>query len=100
MFTEQSAHISSGKVVIDLKEYFQAAVADEGFPSFVVRDLELREVLRDEQKLHAKAGGLRDRMLDCLHASEAGEFVEHEQGRIAGPGTALDPLHLADRHAD
>src|SRR4051812_855272 len=100
MLAEQAAHIGARKIVIDLEKNFQTAIADEGFPSLVVDDLKLRQVLRDEQELGAKAGSLCDRMLDDFHASQTGEFVEHEQGWIAGSRPSLDPLHFADGQAD
>src|SRR4051812_11921276 len=78
----------------------QSTIANECFPPLVVHYLELRQILRDEQELGAKAGGLRDRMLDDFHAPQTGEFIEHEQGWIARSRTSLDPLHLADRQAD
>ena len=79
MLAEQAAHIGAREIVIDLEKDLQAAIADEGFPAIIVHDLELRQILRDEQELDAKAGGLRDRMLDHFHAPQTGEFIEHEQ---------------------
>src|SRR4051794_21160768 len=54
MLAEQAADIGPGKVVIHLKEDLQTTVTYERFPAFIIYDFQLRQILRNEQKLHAK----------------------------------------------
>ena len=83
-------------MVIDLKEYLETRIADEGLPVLIIFVLELGQVLGDEEELHAEPRCLRDGVFDDLHPLQAGEFVEQEQRRESGLRTPLDALHLAE----